>query len=174
MPTFNDSENKPPRTIIPEQDCVFRVVAWETSISKGKKTGGCEALDLELDFFGKDGKPLCAGAFEHLIDHPSCSWKIDCFLKSAGQQLRKGENFNWGPAPVGGHGRYIDPLGLRGWCKVAVDTYTPSNAAMGANGQALPGQSRQKNVVVTFYTDRTKIAPDEALRQAAAPEPSPF
>lgn len=167
MPTFQDSDNKPQRKIIPEQDAIFCVTNWATSISKGRNTSGADVLELELEF---EGSAAGGVAFENLIDAPRCIWRIDTFLKSAGVQIKKGQSFSWGPKPDGALGTYIDPIGLRGWCRVGVETYVPKSAACDASGKPLPGQEKQRNKVITFYTDKQKLPPNEALVKAAEEE----
>lgn len=137
MPVFNDSENVP--QFQPEGDYVFRVDDFTIGISKGGKTAGAEKYDLELAL-----EPSNSKLFETLVDHESCVWKIDTFLKSAGIKLAKGQPFSFRRDEAESNGwAWVNPIGLRGWCRVFVDEY---------NG-------KKRNKVTTFYTDRPKLAP---------------
>src|SRR5262245_3688326 len=116
MPTFNDSTNY---TTLPECDVTFEVTACEAAYSRGQKTAGSETFNLTLKVVAADGQE--ARVFETLIDHPSTSWKIDTFIKSAGVRLNRGEEFAF-TREVANQKRIklVDPIGLRGHARVAV------------------------------------------------------
>jgi hypothetical protein len=135
MPTFNDSNNIPP--IVPVGDYVFCVVDFESKISAGAKTAGCESYNLTLEI-----EPNGSKCWETLTDHPSTAWKIDTFLKSAGIKLARGEHFDFRETEANALGyTHVNPIGLRGWCRLTIDTY----------------QGKEKNKVVMFYTDKPKL-----------------
>ena len=138
MPTFNDSGNRPPH--LPDGDYVFCVVGFEIGLSTGGKTNGSEKYEVDLEI-----EPHGNNVTEFLIDHPSCAWKIDTFLKSAGVKLKKGEQFDFREDIASAKGiRWINPDGLRGWCAL--------------NSQ--PGQKDTKklfNRVAVFYTEKEKL-----------------
>jgi hypothetical protein len=136
MPTFNDQNNIPP--IVPEGDYVLAVTEFQIGLSKGNKTKGCEAY--EVKFTVEDhGNTV----YETLTDHPSCSWKIDTFLKSAGVKLTKGERFDFNKAVAESNGiRWVDPIGLRCHAKLFIERYN----------------EKDRNKVATFYTDKPALA----------------
>ena len=140
MPKFNDSENRAP--FQPEGDYVFCVTEFEIGISNGQKTAGCEKYEVTLEIEGPGNQ-----VFENMIDHESCSWKIDTFLKSAGVKLAKGEAFEFRKDTAERKGvRWVNPLGLRGHCRLIVEEYEKN------------GQKRKTNRVAVFYTDKPKLA----------------
>lgn len=140
MPVFNDAENRDFK-IVPEGDYIFRVTDFTSGLSKGGKTSGSPNYEGDLFLEGPNSTiPL------QLIDHPSCDWKIDTFLKSAGIKLQKGEKFEFQEDKAKEMGvRWINPLGLRGWCRVIIEHYTKD------------GKERQSNKVGTFYTNMEKL-----------------
>lgn len=140
MPVFNDAENREFK-IIPETDAIFCVKEFSCGLSTGTKTRGSPNYDAELEIEGHGVViPL------QLIDHPSCNWKIDTFLKSANIQLRKGEKFEFQEDKAKEEGvRWINPIGLRGWCNVIIDNYIKD------------GKERKSNKVGTFYTNMEKL-----------------
>ena len=153
MPTFNDSENK--LIFQPPGDYIFTVISHESKVSKGPKTSGSPTDEMKLELASKDGKTTSV-CYETLIDNPSCSWKYDTFLKSSNVKVAKGASFQLSADPevVGA----INPLGLRGWCNVSLETQQ--------NG-------KQRNKVTMFYTDKEKLA--RAVIAAHEPaEPIPF
>jgi hypothetical protein len=139
MPKFNDSENIP--ALLPEGDYVFTVIGFECKISQGAKTRGSDQFEVEITI-----APAGKRVIETLTDHPSCDWKIDTFLKSAGIKLAKGESFEFRKDMAEKSGvKWINPLGLRGWCRLFVEEYEKN------------GQKRKTNNVATFYTDKAKL-----------------
>jgi hypothetical protein len=151
MPVFNDSNNIPP--LAPEGDYVFTVKAFEIGISQGPKTRGADKFTLELDL---EPPGQCT---ESLIDHAATSWKIDCFLKSAGVKLAKGQAFEFRKDAAESQGvLWVNPLGLRGWCKVIQDTIPPKTEE---DKKAIAAGTKKPlvvNRVAVFYTDRPKVA----------------
>lgn len=156
MPKFNDSENKT-FTILPEGDYVFRVIGFEVGISKGGKTAGSDTYEVEVIFEGTGGR-----CWENLIDHPLTDWKIDTFLKSANVSLKAGTGFEFTAERARSNGvPFVNPYGLRGHCRVAVDEY---------NG-------KKRNKISIFYTDKPKLArhipdPDAAAQGPAVEVPA--
>lgn len=139
MPRFNDSEAKV-FELAPEGDYVLRVVEFECGISKGGKTSGSDSYDVKFLIESKGST-----FFETLIDHPSCAWKIDIFLKSAGVQLKKGEAFEFRKDKADYEAvPWIDPIGLRMWARVKIE---PSQK----------DPTKKYNKVAVFYTDRPKL-----------------
>lgn len=149
MPTFRDSENIS-TVIVPEGDYIYQVRAMKHGLSTGQRTNGCTKYEMELVLEGHDST-----VYETLIDHDSTNWKLDTFLKSAGVRLAKdqGYDFRWTQAQADGV-TYINPVGLRGWCRVAIEEYLSKS-----------NEKKRKNKVLTFYTDRPKLPrveqPDE-------------
>lgn len=142
MPTFNDSNNIP--AVLAEGDFIFCVTGYNSKISQGQKTRGSDVFELELEI-----EPSEKRIIEHLIDHPSCNWKIDCFLKSAGVKLAKGEAFEFSESKAQGAGcKYVDPIGLRGWCRVTQEIVPPRDGK----------KEFTVNKIGTFYTDKPKLA----------------
>lgn len=152
MPTFNDSNNIP--ALLPEADYVFCVVGFDCMISKGKETGGSDLFEVELEI-----EPSGKTVYERLIDHKSTSWKIDTFLKSAGIQLKKGESFEFREDKAKSLGiRWINPLGMRGWCRITVEPYIKTNA----DGSK---QEKKANKIAMFYVDKPKLQPREIVEE---------
>jgi hypothetical protein len=152
MPVFNDSENMIP--VVPEGDYIFCVLNFECKISNGPKTRGCDQFEVEL-ILESSGKKIT----EYLTDAPTTSWKIDTFIKCAGVKLAKGEKFEFRQDLAGDGVRFIDPIGLRGWCRVTQEEVP-------ANGQR---KAFMANKIATFYTDKEKLAP-----KRIAEEDKPF
>lgn len=147
MPTFKNAENLV-AVIHPEGDYVFEVIKLEIGQSTGAATNGSDKYELTLRVESTGGR-----VFETLIDHESCAWKIDCFLKSTGVVMATDESFEFCAERAAAAGvAWVDPVGLRGWCKLIVENYTPNNAPAGA-------PKKQKNKVAVFYTDREKLPP---------------
>ena len=94
---------------------------------------------------------------EQLLDHPSCSWKIDTFLKSAGiRKLAKGQDFEFDEDSADDKDvPWINPMGLRCIAHVIVDESYVS---------AITKQVVPKNRVSVFYTDRPALPPDPKYR----------
>lgn len=141
MPVFKDSNNIPP--LLPEGDYVFCVVEFDSKISNGPKTRGSEQYELTLEI-----EPTGKRVFEILTDHPSTNWKIDCFLKAAGVKLAKNESFEFREDVArSSNVTFVDPLGLRGWCRLIQDQLPPRE-----------GKSAMTvNKVQVFYTDKAKV-----------------
>ena len=152
MPVFNDSNNIP--ELLPAGDYVFCVVGFTAGFSTGPKTQGADKYELELEL-EPSGKTIT----ENLIDHASCAWKIDTFLKSSGAKLAKGEPFEFIKSKAESAGvKWINPIGLRGWCHVVVEEY---NKRDGTKGKG--------NKVSVFYVDKPKLEP-----RAIETEETPF
>ncbi len=152
MPVFKDSENRS-YVLLPAGDYVFRVVEMESGIQDKGKTAGSPFWELKLQIEGKD-----AIVFERLIDHRDTDWKIDTFLKSSGAAPAKGHAFEFDQqAAAAADCLWINPVGLRGWCKLEVDEYTKPGTTT----------ATKKNKVAVFYTDRPKLP----RHQEMAPEP---
>ncbi len=153
MPTFHDSDNLP--THVPEGDYIFAVTAFEQGISAGGKTAGATKYGLTLEIETKPGE-RGPKVFENLIDHPSTAWKMDTFIKSCGVQLAKGEGFEFNADDAAQHGcRHVEPLGLRGWCRLVVEEY-PLNSG------------KRRNKVAVFYTNKAKLPARVAVAEPAA------
>jgi len=145
MPIFNDAENKQPNVIVPDGDYIFKVIGFATAISKGAKTAGSDVFDLTLEIENAPGTTV----WESLIDHESTGWKLDCFIKSAGVQLDKGEGYSFMKSEAAQKKwRWINPFGLRGWCRITSEEYTG----------ARDGKKHTKNRVAIFYTDKPKLS----------------
>ena len=147
MPKFNDSENQAP--IQPDGDYIFRVIEFSSGISAGSKTRGSDDYKLTLEL-----EPSGAKVNERLIDHPSCDWKIDTFLKSAGVQIAKGAAFEFQENRAIASGvPFINPIGLRGWCRIHTETYAKKGEPAEDKGK----WTGKSNKVAIFYTDKPKL-----------------
>jgi hypothetical protein len=153
MPVFNDSENMVP--LVPEGDYIFCVVGFEIGISNGAKTRGSERYEVELELEGDGhGKKINEG----LIDHESTGWKLDCFLKSAGVNLVKGKAYDFREDLAKSNNvPWVNPLGLRGWCRVIQDTLPPRTEEDAKAIKAGTKKATVLNKVAVFYTDRPKL-----------------
>jgi hypothetical protein len=141
MPTYTDA---PPKTftVLPEGDYIFHVTNFEIGISTGGKTSGSEKYQVTLEIEGKG-----ADLDETLIDHPNTIWKVEAFLKSCGVVLKKGEPYEFRKDKADETGiRWIDPIGMRGWCKLTHEPYTTK-----------AGKNITVNRVALFYTDKEKL-----------------
>lgn len=150
MPTFKDATAP---VLLPEADCIFCVVQFDIGISTGAKTKGSENYEMKVEI-----EPTGKILKETLIDHPSTDWKIDCFLKSAGVQIAKGETFDFNETvATGSNVRWIDPIGLRGWCRIIQETLTGRNPEEVAAIKAGSRKATVVNKISVFYTDRPKL-----------------
>lgn len=144
MPTYNDNTNQP--TLLPPGDYIFTVEEFECGISKGGKTSGSDKYDMKLKIESGQSTGIVR---DNLIDHPSCNWKMDCFLKCCGVQIAKGESYEFRhDLSQANDVRWVNPIGLRGWANVIVEDYVT------ASGK--PGKS---NRVAIYYTDKEKLTP---------------
>ena len=142
MPKFNDSENIPP--LLPEGDYVFCVTDFDSKISQGAKTRGSDMFELTLAI-----EPTGKQVYDNLIDHSTCGWKIDTFLKSAGVKLAKGESFEFRQDLANANAvKWVNPLGLRGWCRLVQEELPPKEGR----------KALTVNKVATYYTDKAKIS----------------
>jgi hypothetical protein len=154
MPTFNDQDNKV-FVLVPPGDYIFCVVKFESTMSKGAKTSGSDCYEMELEI---ENRGPGAIVYASLIDHPSCDWKIDNFIKCTGVKeqynLVKGTPFEFiKTAAESKDVTWVNPLGLRGWCSV-------SHEAMMKNGQTVMGpdnKPKMRAVLAVFYTDKPKL-----------------
>jgi len=142
MPKFTDAENKI-YTLLPEGDYKYMVTDWEIGISTGPLTAGSEKYTAKFTLIDHPGSELR----ETLIDHPKTGWKIDTFLKSAGIRPGKDEvyEFNQRVAEESGV-RWINPIGLRGWCKLIQEDYVTKAKVV-----------IKVNKIAIFYTDKEKL-----------------
>jgi hypothetical protein len=155
MPKFTNQENQA-FIVHPPGDYVFRVVAMESGIQTGNgKTAGSPYWELKLAIEQKGGV-----IFERLIDHPSCSWKIDTFLKCTGAAPEVDAPFEFEVDAAQAAGCvWINPVGLRGHCHLIVDEYTPTGKT----------EKQRRNKVATFHTDKPKLS---RLETPKAQEPA--
>jgi hypothetical protein len=150
MPVFNDSENKV-SVLHEEGDYIYRVAALKCGVSAGGKTNGSDTYELSL-LIEKSGGTV----FETLIDHDATAWKIDVFLKSAGVTIPNGAAFEFDRERAENVGvRWVNAVGLRGWCKLGVETVTDRDGKPKMEN----GKPKLRNRVAVFYTDREKLAP---------------
>jgi hypothetical protein len=150
MPVFQDSESVS-YPVVPEGDYILTVFEFATDLSSGKKTAGCERFNVVFNIEGTDSKLR-----ETLLDHESCIWKIDSFLKGCGiRSLKKGQAFHFEKDKAEEAGiPWINPMGLRCHALVGQETYVSPRS----------GKEVTKNVVVTYYTDKEVLKPDPQLR----------
>jgi hypothetical protein len=149
MPIFQDSENA--YAVVPEGDYVLCVYEFSSDLSTGKKTTGAKRYNIVFTVEGTDSKIK-----ESLIDHESCIWKIDTFLKSCGiRNLQKGQAWEFEKDEAEKQGvPWINPMGLRCHAAIIHDTYTSQR-----------GNEVTKNKIAAFYTDREVLPPDPVLRK---------
>lgn len=142
MPVYTDQTNKP--ALLPEGDHIFEVTKFECGISNGGKTSGSDKYEVTLRI-----EPQGNTIKENLIDHESCAWKLDCFLKCCGVTIAKGERYEFRQDLAAANNcRWINPVGFRGWCRVIQEHYTTKDGK--------PGTSNKLGI---FYTDKEKLAP---------------
>lgn len=155
MPTYKAQENQA-FILLPPGDYQFEVVEMESGIQTGTgKTAGSPFWEMKLKI--DNGGVV----FERLIDHPTCDWKLDTFLTSTGAAPPKGKAFEFVETAAHDAGcLWIDPIGLRGWCHLIVDEYTPKGATT----------PQKKNKVGAFLTDRAKLPRAPRAEPASAAE----
>jgi len=158
MPTFNNQDNQA-FILHPPGDYVFRVTGIESGIQSGTGvTQGSPYWELKLAIEDKGGV-----VFERLIDHPSCNWKIDTFLKCTGAAPKPGESFEFDEDAAAASGcLYINPIGLRGHCHLVVDDWSPKGST----------EKKKRNRVGTFHTDKPKLPRAEAPASSQDPAPA--
>jgi len=155
MPIYQDRDNQT-FVLHPPGEYQFQVVAYETGLSMGAKTRGSPMWELKILIEQKGGH-----VFESLIDHEACSWKIDTFLKSTGVVIAKGSAFEFDRAASISMGcTWVNPVGLRGWCHLIVEEFTPQGAT----------SPKKKNKVGAFLTDKPKLPRIVAVPPAATAE----
>jgi hypothetical protein len=159
MPVFQNQDNKT-FVVLPPGDYTFEVVGMESGIQTGTgKTAGSPFWELKLSIEKRDG----AMVFERLIDHPTCNFKIDTFLKCTGAAPAHGVAFDFQQDAAESAGiLWIDPVGLRGWCHLIEDEFTPKGAT----------KPIKKNKVGSFLTDRPKLARVQKAEPVATPAPA--
>lgn len=144
--------------MVPAGDYIFCVVGFECKISQGKVTRGCDQFKLELEI-----EPKGSICLEDLFDHANTGWKIDTFLKSANVKLPKDSSFEFREDTAKDKGvPWINPLGLRGWCRLIEDEYMKSGETT----------KRKTNRVDSFYTDKPKL--ERRVIVAVPEEERPF
>jgi hypothetical protein len=143
MPVFTNQENKA-FVLRKAGDYPFQVVGMESGLQTGTgKTAGCPYWEMKLKIDDAEGGTV----FKRLIDHPSCNWMIDTFLKSAGVEVTEGTAFEFVEDTAESSGcLWIDPIGLRGWFHLGVEEYDSKKS----------GQKEKRNSVLSFLTDRPK------------------
>lgn len=149
MPVFQDAES--PYAVVPEGDYILTVFEFLTEISAGEKTKGVDKFNIVFNIEGTDSKLK-----EVLLDHHSCVWKIDTFLKSAGiRNLKRGQSWHFEKDRAEAAGvPWINPMGLKCHAAVVQETYTSGR-----------GNKVTKNKVAAYYTDREILKPDPELRK---------
>lgn len=161
MPVFKDQENKV-NILLPPGDYVFTVLDYESGLQTGSgKTAGSPFWELKLELVDKQNQR--AVVYERLIDHPSCDFKIDTFVKSTGVRLVPNQPYEFDARAAADSGcQHVDPIGLRGWCSILVDDYERKG-----------GGTAKKNKVSAFLTDRPKLprvaVPQHHQQQAPPP-----
>lgn len=172
MPQFNDSENQAYELQQPG-DRILRVMDFEISIQSGGVTSGSEKYDVKIGIEDDNGN-VVGMCHENLIDHEKTNWKIDTFLKSMGVKLAKGERFEFNEQKAKAKNvRWVDPLGLRGWGTIKVDTY---DKPIGPPGPEQKKEKKYSNKVAIFITNKEKLPRAVVARKeeaATAPETQP-
>lgn len=156
MPTFRDAESA--YALVPEGDYVLCVFEFTSELSTGKRTNGARKYNLVFNIEGTDSKIK-----EVMIDHPSCDWKIDTFLKSSGlRNLAPGLVYEFEKIRADEKGvPWINPMGLRCTASIVHETYTSQR-----------GNEVTKNKIAAYHTDREILAPDPVLRKKPTGSPS--
>jgi hypothetical protein len=157
--TFQDS---PPKVFsVPECDCVLCVVGYDVKTLQNGKCKGSDIHILTLEVAGG----VCEFD-ETLIDHPSCQWRVDVFLRAVGADVKKGEAFEFDAATAKARGvKYIDPLGLQFHAHIVQmdESYVKDGVT----------KTVKKNKVSIFYTDKPKL-PRRVIEPAGEPDDVPF
>ena len=144
MPTFKDSENK--QLSSPPGDYILRVLSFDKKLSRGAKTAGCELYEMKLGV-EKNGN-VVSELYDNLIDHESCHWRWDVFLKSCGVKIVKDESYTLDSNDATQQNiRHVNILGLRGW------------ATIGMKKAQNAGETPKYNEVVAWITNKEKLAP---------------
>jgi hypothetical protein len=152
MPIYTDSENKA-FELLPEGDYRFCVTEFGITISSSGKTNGSEKYTAKLEI-----EPSGNTVTEFLFDHKSTIWKLDCFLKSIGVQLKKDEPYEFKrDVAEEKRRRWINPVYMRGWCRIVQEPYTSKK----------DNSQKMGNKVAIFYTDKEKLPPRPVEAPAA-------
>jgi hypothetical protein len=148
MPVFNDSE--PQGELLPEGDYLLTVESMQQVLSRGPKTAGADVYEFKFRAT-KDGR--MSFVKDNLIDAPSSAWKLDIFLKACGLKLAKGEPWEFAESVAAKKGcKWIDPLQLRCWAHVYVDTYKRTDGSQG-----------QSNKVGTYLLNKGVVAAEPTV-----------
>lgn len=141
--TFGDEENLEFK-LLPEADYTFEVLSLEFGIQNSGKYNGVETMNVRFAFYDAAGN-LVAKWKENFMFHKDFGWKIDTFLKASnflieGRPPQRGDD-------IGAHLTEENLVGLRGWCHVHIDEYTPKAG----------GEKKQTNRVKTWWTNKEKL-----------------
>jgi hypothetical protein len=160
MPKFTDAE--PKQFFSKPGDYIFQVLSFDKKLSRGPKTTGCDLYELKIGV-EQNGK-VVSELYENLVDHDSMRWKWDCFLKSAGVKLVKGEDYSFDKSEAeANEWRFIEIRGLRGWFTIGMKP--PRNAT----------DSAKYNEVIAWITNKEKLLPvAPPVEQPEDPDDIPF
>jgi hypothetical protein len=113
-------------------------------VAFGLSKQGNDKIDLKLKV-EKTGTTV----YDVLTFSEKAFWRIDTCLKSCGVKIAKGEDAEFNKERLKEGQRYIKLIGLRGWVTLGVEEYPV-------------GSGKKKNKVLTWLTDKEKLAPSEA------------
>lgn len=141
--TFGDEDNLEFK-LLADGDYTFEVLSVEFGIHSGGKHAGTETMNIRFGFYSPTGE-IVAKWKENFLLNKEFGWKVDTFLKSAdfrieGRSPVKGDN-------IGAHLTEENLIGLRGWCFIHVEEYTPRNG----------GEKKKTNRVKTWWTNKEKL-----------------
>lgn len=138
MPVFN---KEAPREfkLLPEDDYIFEVKECSTGLSKWPGSNGSWNCELVFEINGQRVR-------ETLVFHKDLKWKLNNFMESCGVQLNENEPWEFNAEKAKEEKiRWINPIGLRGWCRLRVEDYVKD------------GKTRQANKIAVFYTNKEKL-----------------
>lgn len=156
---FGDQDNHD-YVLLPAGDYAFEVIGVGWSISSGSRTNGSDVMELRLMIY-RDGsfREKLGTVSENIIFHPSCEWKLDTFVKSAGFMVA-------GRKPHKGEELELEEhnlKGLRGWLKLKVESFKSTR----------DNETKQTNRVDVWLTDREYCPPETSTPTRGRPAPSP-
>lgn len=171
MPGFKYTEEEVPQfTALPKGKYRYQVVGFDVGISAGKKSNGCETMEVKLLFF--DDKGVKAAQWTETLILPQTndqdtnrflSGLINMFVKSSnllidGRPPAKNQDIEFTAETV---------VGLCGWA--LVDSRINSNDA-----GKVAAEQRRYNHVDRWLTDAEKLPKHVETEVAPADDENPF
>jgi len=133
MPVFLDT---PAFSLIPEGEYLYEVVDFNVDEEdKGKLKGAIKYI-LTLALHDEDGNDV-GRIRDQLHEAPQLQWKFDQFIRSCNAvaefKLSKGQCYEFVKDKAkSAKCPWIDPIGLRGHCKVAIEKFTMTSSRDGS------------------------------------------